>query len=98
MLHMIINTHTPESCAFRSEEHKSVLVGGFARLEEVARSKDAKVLGSWANLASHTVFFLIDAPTSHIVDDLLREAKLIGHTDTKVYAVHEMENALEKVK
>jgi hypothetical protein len=95
---MIVNTHEPDSCGFRSEENKSVLVEGFSRLQEVARSIDAKVEGVWANLASHTVFILVDAPNSHAVDDLLREAHLIGHTDTRVFAVQPMENVLERVK
>lgn len=36
MLHMLVNTHSEDSCAFRSEENREVLVGGFTRFAEAA--------------------------------------------------------------
>ncbi len=96
MLHVLVNTHNAESCAFRSAENQEALLQAFNRLEETAKSHDATVQGMWANMASHTVFGLFDAPNAHAVDDAVREAGLIGLTDSKVYAVVEMETAVER--
>lgn len=95
MLHMVLNTHNAESCAFRSEEDEEALLGAFRRMEDAARAHDTEVKGVWANMASHTVFALVDAPNAHAVDALVRESGLIGRTDTRVYAVVDMETAME---
>jgi len=97
MLHLVINTHDADSCAFRSEENKEVLLTGFSRMAEVAKAYDARVEGTWINMASHHAFILLDAPNAHVVDDIIRECGLIGHTDNRVLAVTEMGAAIEKV-
>lgn len=87
MLHMLVNTHSAESCAFRNEANREVLPAALQRIAETAATHGATVQGSWVNLASHTVFALVDAPSAHVMDDLIRDAGLIGHTDSRVYAV-----------
>lgn len=89
MLHMVVNSHNAESCAFRSEADEAALAPGFVQLGNVAQERGATVQGSWVNPASHTAFFLIDAPNAHLVDEVVRESGLIGRTHTQVFAVQE---------
>lgn len=97
MLHMLVNRHSEESCAFRSKENRETLLGGFAGLEKAAPSLGVTLEGTWVNMASHTVFALIDAPNAHVVDELIRDAGLVGHTDSTVFAVLPMDVAVEAV-
>jgi hypothetical protein len=90
---MLVNTHNPESCAFRSEEHAEVIVGGAARLAEVCTVRGATLQGIWVNRAAHKFFALIDAPTAHAIDDVIVECGWVGHTDSEVVAVTTMEEA-----
>ena len=93
MLHMVVNTHNAESCAFR-EEARDVIPGALAKLDEAAKAQGASVVNAWANLAGHTIFLLIEAPHAHAIDVIVREAGLVGHTDTRVFAVNVLQEAL----
>lgn len=46
MLHVLVNTHNPESCAFRGEEHADIIAGGAARLAEVCEAQTPRSRGS----------------------------------------------------
>lgn len=89
MLHMLVNTHNAESCAFRSAGDEAALTPGFGNLGQVAQQRGASLQGSWVNTASHTVFALIDAPNAHVVDEVIREAGLTGRTHGQVFAVED---------
>ena len=92
MLHMLVNTHNPESCAFRSPEDEAALAPGFALLGQVAQQRGATLHGAWVNTGSHTVFALIEAANAHVVDEVVREAGLTGRTHTQVFAVEDTQS------
>ena len=94
MLHMLVNTHNPESCAFRSPEEEAALAPVFMNLGEVAQKRGATLHGSWVNPGSHTVFLLIDAANAHVIDEVVRESGLIGRTSTQVFAVDDTQAVL----
>lgn len=98
MLHMLVNTHSEDSCAFRNDENRQILMDGFNALEGAASANGAKLLDIWVNMASHTVFALFDAPNAHTVDELLRQAGLVGFTRSQVYAVEPMQTAMAAVE
>lgn len=95
MLHMIVNTHDAESCAFRNDDLKEKMTGGFGAMAEAASAKGATLQNAWANMASHTVFALMEAPNSHVVDEVLRDTGLVGLTASRVYSIETMDTALE---
>ena len=94
MLHMLVNTHNPESCAFRSPEEEAALAPSFMNLGEIAEKRGATLHGSWVNPGSHTIFLLIDAPNAHVIDEVVRESGLIGRTSTQVFAVDDTQTML----
>jgi hypothetical protein len=50
MLHMIVNTHNPESCAFRSPADGAAPSDPFDRLmDKVAEAHGITIRGSWVN-------------------------------------------------
>ena len=63
MLYMVVNTHNPESCAFRGQDEGRILSDAFDRLDGQAAEQGALVNGSWVNRGAHEVFVLVDAPT-----------------------------------
>ncbi len=96
MLHVLVNTHSAESCAFRSDENREALLPAFDRLGQAAEQHGSTVKDMWANMASHTIFALIEAPDAHAVDAAVRDAGLVGLTDSKVFAVVPMETAVKE--
>jgi hypothetical protein len=97
MLHMLVNTHSPDHCGFRTDEVGTVFRRGFERLGEIAKEKGATVQGTWVNTASHTIFVLLDAPNAHVIDQIVRDADLITHSESRVYALEEMQTLLAEM-
>jgi hypothetical protein len=87
MLYMVINTHNPESCAFRGPDEGRILSGAFDRLDEQAAEQGATVKGTWVNRGAHEVFVLVDAPNAHVIDEVLLHAGLVGRTHSRVLSV-----------
>ncbi len=91
MLHMVVNTHQPGDCAFRSGEAREALFGGLDALIPAAEKHGATVVDVWVSKATHTTFTLIDADNAHVIDTILGDSGLIALTDARVYPVHTLD-------
>ncbi len=92
MLHMLVNTHSAEDCAFRGPEEEKLLAGAFERFE--SRTGDLSIVGSWVNRASHEAFALVDAPNAHEIERALLEAGVVGRTHTRILPVVQTQDAI----
>jgi uncharacterized protein with GYD domain len=95
MLHMIVNTHNAESCAFRGSQEEELLVGALDQLKDSAPQTGITIQGQWVNRASHEIFMLIDAPSAHVVEEALLGAGMVGRTHTRILPVVEVEHAMD---
>ena len=95
MLHMIVNTHNAESCAFRGKEEENLLRGALEQVTESAGQTGLTIQGQWVNRASHEIFMLIDAPNAHVVEEAFLGAGLVGRTHTRILPVVAVEQAME---
>lgn len=91
MLHMIVNTHNPESCAFRGDEEGEILRGAFDRFGVTEGGLQVK--DSWVNRAAHEIFVLVDAPNAHVIEEALLDAGMVGRTHTRILPVIAAEDA-----
>jgi uncharacterized protein with GYD domain len=87
MLHMIVNTHHAESCAFRGDEEAKALTTAFDRFGEQAGGRGITVQGAWIKRAAHEFLVLVDAPNAHVIDEGLLASGMVGRTHTRVLAV-----------
>ena len=93
---MVVNTHSSDTCAFRSEEHAKVMIPAIQALGGAATAKGGTLDAWWINTTSHTFFFLIDAPDAHSVNTMLEESGLVGLTHSDIYPVEQAEKVLER--
>src|SRR5688572_32709564 len=84
MLHMVVNTHNPESCAFRGEEEDAVLSGAFEGFEKLGPDNGLEVKAAWVNRAAHEILMVVDAPNAHVIEETLLAAGLVGRTHTRL--------------
>ncbi|MGA2514098.1 MAG: DUF3303 family protein [Candidatus Limnocylindrales bacterium] len=91
MRHIVVLRHNAESLAFRSEEHQKYARAAFARLRALGKDCDARLEGAWVNTGAHTTFALIDAPSAHVVNELLELSGIVAWEDAIVYAVTPVE-------
>lgn len=87
MLHMVVNSHNPESCAFRGRDEGRILSDAFEQLDERSAEQGVTVKGSWVNRGAHEMFVLVDAPNAHVIEEALLRAGLIGRTHSRVLSV-----------
>jgi hypothetical protein len=95
MLHMIVSTHNPESCAFRGKEEEELLNHAGDKFEESAPSRGLALKGSWVNRAAHEIFTLVDAPNAHVIEEALLAAGLVGRTHSRILPIVALEDAME---
>ena len=93
-LHMVVLTHSPESCGWRSEECGATFGRAFGSFRQTASSHGATVQGAWVNTAAHRHYVLIDAPNAHAVNSLLSDAGLLAIITCEVAAVEDFSSAL----
>lgn len=98
MLHVVVNTHPEESCAFRSAERRAGLIAGLEGLDAAAKANGASVVGAWAAMAEHTIFIVVEAPHAHAVDYMVRDAGLVGSTTTRTYPVSAVDDLLVQLR
>jgi hypothetical protein len=91
---MVVQTHTAEDCAFRSDEDRTATTGAFSRMLESAKQHGAQVQGAWVNTGSHTTFALVNAPNAHVVNAVLEASGVVARVTTTVYAVTTLETQL----
>jgi hypothetical protein len=94
MLHMVVQTHTAESCPYRSEENLKAMGEAFNRARSLEKEQGAQMLGGWASSASHTTFTLVEAPSAHVVSTLMEASGLTARGTATIYAVTEMAAAM----
>jgi hypothetical protein len=56
-------------------------------VDNVAGAHGIAIQGTWVNRLSHEVFILADAPNSHVIEEALLEAGLVGRTHSRVLSV-----------
>jgi len=95
MLHMIVSTHNPESCAFRGKEEEELLNHAGDEFEGSLPDRGLGMKGSWVNRAAHEIFMLIEAPNAHVIEEALLAAGLVGRTHSRVLPVVALEDAMK---
>jgi hypothetical protein len=95
MLHMVVNTHSPQDCAFRGDEEEKLLSGAFDTFAGSNGEHQLEVKGSWVNRASHEVFVLVDAPHGHAIEQAMLAAGLVGRTHSRILPVVDTDDAME---
>jgi uncharacterized protein with GYD domain len=90
MLHMVVHTHTAESCPFRSEENRTAMGIALGQLMTLAKEHGAEMKGSWVNTGAHVVFSVVEAPSAHVVNTLIEASGLAARGTTTVYTVTEL--------
>ena len=95
MLHIIVNTHNAESCAFRGRDEEVLLTRAVEGIEASLPGSGGTLRGSWVNRPSHETFLVVDAPDAHVIEETLLRAGLVGRTHSRVVSVVEGGTALE---
>ncbi len=98
MLHMVVATHGPETCAAVVPAAMEKALSGSLRMGEVTKKLGITVLGAWTNMPGHVLYFLLDAPNAHVVNQMAVELHLMDWNTVVVNPVTELQTAVESIQ
>lgn len=94
MLHMLLATHGPDTCAAAVPEIMDMAMTGFQKMDDVAKSLGITIQGSWANMPGHVIYMVVDAPNAHVVNRLARETQLMNWNTVVVTPIITLDEAV----
>ena len=94
MLHMVVATHGPDTCAAVIPRVTEMAKAGFQQIGEAAKKLGITVQGTWTNMPAHTMYILVDAPNAHVVSQLSRDIHLMDWNTVVVNPVVPLEEAV----
>jgi hypothetical protein len=98
MLHMVVATHTPESCPMNDASLAKKVLAANQRTAEVGKKLGVTVQGSWTNMPAHIIFMLVDAPNAHVLNQMSIELELMKWNTAIIYPVSTMQEAMATLK
>ncbi len=94
MLHMVVATHGPDTCAAVVPEAAEMAKAGFQQIDEAAKKLGVTVQGTWTNMPAHILYILVDAPNAHVVSQLFRDIHLMDWNTVVVNPVITLQEAM----
>ena len=73
MLHMVVLTHGPETCAAAHADAGEMARTASGQMEAVAATLGASVQSWWIDPPAHVFYMVVDAPNAHVVNRLMIE-------------------------
>ena len=94
MLHMIVMTHGPETCAATNSASGEMARTANARMDEVSKKYQCSIKGTWVDPPAHAFFVLADAPNAHAINQVMQELKFMLWNTIDIHPVVTLEEAM----
>ena len=89
MLHMVIVRHSPESCPGRPGNE--AVHPCLHAMDTMIAERGIGVVGRWADPAAHVNYMVLDSLNAHVIQEILMESGLFGHTTAEIRPVLSMD-------
>jgi len=89
MLHMVVVRHTAESCPGRPGNE--AVHPCLQTMAELLVARGVATVGRWADPPAHVNWLVLDAPDAHVIQAVLMESGVFGHTTAEVRPVLSMD-------
>ena len=89
MLHLVTVRHTAESCPGRPGNE--AVHPCLQSMNDLLRERGVATIGRWADPPAHVNYLVLDAPHAHLIQEILMESGLSGHTTTEIRPVVSMD-------
>ena len=94
MLHMVVATHGPDTCAAHVPEVAEIARAGFGKIGEASKKLGITIQGAWSDMPGHVMYFLMDAPNAHVINQLSRDIHLMDWNTVVVNPVVTLPEAI----
>lgn len=89
MLHMVIVSHTAESCP--GKEGNQDIHPCLHSMNEMLQERGVGIVGRWADPPAHVSYMVLDAPHGHLLQEILMESGVAMHTTTRIRPIVSMD-------
>ncbi len=87
MLHMVVMTHGPETCAAWIPEIRQKSLSATDQREAAYKKLGITLQGMWVDPPAHTIFQLLDAPNAHVISQAMSDLKVMEWNTVRIYPV-----------
>ena len=87
MLHMVVISHGPETCAAVHEHFGRMARESFTNLAEAGKKQGIRIDGSWVDPPGHVFYVIADAPNAHVINQLMTELKLFHWNTIEIHPI-----------
>ena len=98
MLHMVVLTHGPDTCAAAHTEYGDMARDAMAHKEEASKKHGVTIQGAWVDAPAHLFYLLVDAPNAHAVNSLMAELKFFLWNTVDIHPIVTLEEAMKLAK
>ena len=95
MLHMVVLTHGPETCAAINSASSEMARTAVAQMEDVSKKFQCFVKGAWVDPPAHTFYIVADAPNAHVVNQVMEELKFMLWNTVDIHPIVTLEEAMK---
>ena len=98
MLHMVVITHGPDTCAGAHPESGVLARDAFGQIDAKAAEHGVSIQARWVDVVGHTFYIVADAPSAHVVSVLMIELRLYHWNTVDVHPIVTLEEGLALTK
>jgi hypothetical protein len=89
MLHMVVVSHSPESCPGRPGNEGIHLC--LNTMQNLMMERGIGIVGRWADPPAHITYMVLEAANAHAIQEVMMESGIFGHTRTEIRPILSME-------
>ncbi len=98
MLHMVVMSHGPDTCAAANPESGQLARSAMEKMEETSKKLKITLKGAWVDAPAHVFYVLADAPNAHAVNNLMTELQFFHWNTIDIHPVVLLEEAMVLAK
>ena len=98
MLHMVVLTHGPDTCAAANTEYGKMARDAMDQKEVVAKKHQVTIQGAWVDPPGHVFYILADAPNAHAINALMLELQFALWNIIDIHPIVTLEEAMPLAK
>ncbi len=98
MLHMVVMTHGPDTCAAANATSGEMARNAMDKMDEVSKKHQVDIQGAWADPAGHVFYLVADAPNAHAINHLMWKLQFPLWNTVDIHPIVTLEEAIPLAK
>jgi muconolactone delta-isomerase len=98
MLHMVVMTHGPDTCAAAHPAQGEMARNARAKMDETSKKHQVTVHGAWVDPPGHVFYILADAPNAHAINNVMTDLQFFLWNTVDIHPIVTLDEAMPLAK